>query len=1431
MSESDASLVSRRWWLNPSLARLAFGASTRGTQTPAMSATQLALLHGEMASLDLDDPAQREFGDYELLELIGQGGMGVVYRARQRGLDREVAIKLLSAGQRAPEDFIASFRREAKHAAQLQHPNIVVVHEMGEHAGLVYYAMQLVRGRSLSQLLDVEEKLSPRAAATLLRTVAEAVDYAHRLGVLHLDLKPGNILIDEHGKPLVADFGLARRIEQALGIANDSISGTPSYMAPEQARLQGPALSPATDVWGLGAILYELLTGTPPFEAGDAETTLHLLLEGEVRKPSRTASVPPDLEAICMHCLARDPQQRYPSARALSDDLGRFLDGRAVSVRPLSAPQRMLRWARREPRLAAAAGLAIFALLIGVFATALQWRRAEANARQAGHALWTQRALAMQQAYALGRDYEALPGLAANLQASEGAGDSVSTARERKRLGLTFAAFPRLIDRFRLPQHLASLALSPDGRQLAIGTLESSEVLLVDTTDGHELWRVSLVEEPAFLGKGNFSKEMHRLQFSPDGHYLIVNNWWPTPVISPSGMDNWRIDVATGVLARPQHLFTDLVDATYSADGRYALLRRSGSREVQLWDAQSWKPLSALAQYGAINPAWLIAPGAKFVARWDTKEVSILDPASLAVRHSLVNPQPDAKFSAWTTTPDAHWLALGDKQGAVVLVDPTTGAQRRLLPGPGAWVHWLQFSPDGGWLSAGSEDGSVWLWQREDGFSRGRRIHVGLPVWNVTADPDSGLVHIGSQDSVSIWQLSGLGEADRAAQPRAPLFQHAEQISRYASDLHAASGLLATASDDGEVRLWRLPNTSIRKYAAAPQMTAQLGFDGIHLVAVEDRKATVVRAEDNRPVSPAFVHPQPIGFAALSADGAILVTSSGRELRAFDWRRGRLRFPPLALPNSPMRLAIDPQGRRIYATYTVERGRAMTEAVAGFSLDDGRALAAPVEIADGLVTLTPTPDGKRLVLMTGTSVEVRDSATLQRVNELRYADTALVAVAASRNPVRIAIAATPPDGVRLHELAAARRLGAVRTVETPMSVAISADGALRVAFLPHNRVIELLRDSGKRQLIDAPDGTRFARAATFSADDRILAQALIDGVLLLDATSGEWLAPPLRVPIPAPDVIAQLAFSPDGSRLLARTHFGRWLWWQLDPDTRDSAVIANEARLLSPVRGLPAATTVSREERSALRRLDPGPTQSAAPRFLTNSCLAPAPALLPRDPSTPVHLLDLTRYAAFNPRQHSSLPTTLEIANLCSLPQGVQRLGGVDFDLRVTVTPDAAQDQALYSLKAGEQSGIVIASGIPIPASVTHIAALEVIVTSTTFVQVPPPESKPVEANMVLRYADGTSVRTPLRYGHDIMMWTEEPPSTSHLGWRTWLPRAESGLQMSPSVNLFRVRVPNPHPERAVGSIDLEAMPVTWNGIAVLAITVDPVTARKRATH
>lgn len=366
------------------------GIASERSWSAALDADDAASQSDPLA-LDLDDPAQRRFGDYELLELIGEGGMGVVYRARQLSLDREVAVKVLAAGPWASQEFIERFRREAQNAARMQHPNIVAIYEVGTAEDLQFFSMRLVRGPSLAREARRTPRMSAQRAARLMRTVAEAVDYAHRLDVLHLDLKPANVLLDEGGEPHVADFGLARRLGDAGAAGAGEVSGTPSYMAPEQVAGQAHAISSATDVWGLGAILYELVTGQPPFHAASTRSTLQLVSSGVVRQPRRSAhEVPRDLEAIILHCLKRDPAARYPSARALADDLGRFVEGHEVHARPLGTSLRILRWIRREPRLAASAALIAASLSIGIVATAMQWQRADTNARHARES--TQRA-------------------------------------------------------------------------------------------------------------------------------------------------------------------------------------------------------------------------------------------------------------------------------------------------------------------------------------------------------------------------------------------------------------------------------------------------------------------------------------------------------------------------------------------------------------------------------------------------------------------------------------------------------------------------------------------------------------------------------------------------------------------------------------------------------------------------------------------------------------------------------------------------------------------------------------------------------------------------------------------------------------------------------------------------------------------------------
>jgi hypothetical protein len=314
--------------------------------------------------LDLADPAQRTLGDYELLEMIGQGGMGIVYRARQRSLDRIVAVKLIAGSSFSPE-FVARFQSEAQRAARMQHPNIVTIHEIGATDRFSYFSMQLVEGETMADRLRRDGRMAPTQAAATLRVLAEAVEYAHELNVLHLDLKPANVLVNADNRLFIADFGLARPLDAALASEIDEISGTPSYMAPEQIEIRRHRLSRATDIYGLGAMLYELLSGRPPFRGSDANDTLRKVLQ-DAPAPLR-AQVPGlsrDLEAICLKCLAKEPAQRYASARALALDLGRYLDGHPISIRQPSLLERLQRW-RQQHALSLGAMAGLFVLLVG----------------------------------------------------------------------------------------------------------------------------------------------------------------------------------------------------------------------------------------------------------------------------------------------------------------------------------------------------------------------------------------------------------------------------------------------------------------------------------------------------------------------------------------------------------------------------------------------------------------------------------------------------------------------------------------------------------------------------------------------------------------------------------------------------------------------------------------------------------------------------------------------------------------------------------------------------------------------------------------------------------------------------------------------------------------------------------------------------------
>src|SRR5438132_387115 len=291
-----------------------------------------------------------ELGDYELLEEIGRGGQGVVFRARQKSLNRTVALKVISLGQWASKAHLKRFRLEAEAAAHLEHPGIVPIHEVGERDGQCYFSMKFVEGGQLDEVVR-RAPMSIRQGAELIAKVARTVHYAHEHGILHRDIKPGNILLDAKGEPHLTDFGLARLVESESSVTHTlEVLGTPSYMAPEQAVGNNAAVSSVTDVYGLGAVLYQLLTGQPPFAGGTTYETIKLLLDTEPRQPRLlNPKIDRDLSTICLKCLEKDPKRRYASALALVEDLERWLKHEPISARRTGLVTRGRKWVRRNP--------------------------------------------------------------------------------------------------------------------------------------------------------------------------------------------------------------------------------------------------------------------------------------------------------------------------------------------------------------------------------------------------------------------------------------------------------------------------------------------------------------------------------------------------------------------------------------------------------------------------------------------------------------------------------------------------------------------------------------------------------------------------------------------------------------------------------------------------------------------------------------------------------------------------------------------------------------------------------------------------------------------------------------------------------------------------------------------------------------------------
>jgi WD40 repeat protein/serine/threonine protein kinase len=817
-------------------------------------------------------------GNYEIIEEIGRGGMGVVCQARQLGLGRTVALKMTLSGDFASQQELARFGAEAEAAARLQHPNIVQIYEVGTHNGLPFFSLEYISDGSLQQTL-AGGPLAPRVAAELAETLAQTVHYAHEQGVIHRDLKPANVLLQAIGavgrgvlgqkdnasqrspaaaiclsafRPKITDFGLAKQLGDGSELTGtNQIVGTPSYMAPEQANGSRGQVGPACDVYALGAILYEMMTGRPPFRAATALETLEQLRTEEPIAPRRLhRQLPRELETICLKCLEKSPAKRYATAGQLAEDLRRFLAGEPILARPAQIWERAVKWAKRRP---AVAGL-IGAIALGFLGVTWQWLRAEAQ--RAGAELSrvaaieaADRAEAARKAEADQRDSTerllyfrdiALAHheyLANNIERAVQLLDACRTDRR----GWEWDYLNRLCHQevlsLQYNDRLLALAFSPDGSRIAAGTglwgsNEPGEVRVWDAATGDE---ISVIPQPT---------SVTGLSFSSDGKLLaasavpwerrkqsLVTVWDMTDgseklsiksvdyVYSVSfgaeaqlalGCTNgkikiWDVNARKELLAMSGH--SDAVfSLSYRSDGRRLV---SGSRDgsVRLWDATDGRELATVPGIGDVRTVDFSPADQRVAVGTFGGHILMMDASGDRLRQIVRHPPAVGVFSI-RFSPDGTLLAIGTRGQGVKLWDAWSGEELRVFRAHLGFATNVAFSPNGRRLASGGNDHQLKVWDltNDPPLSQLPRSKSGTYVSCIAYSPDGERLAIGY----------GLKTEARARHPEGMrliirngsesiLFQgHSDSITSVAFTPNGRR--VVTGSKDKTVRLWNASN-------------------------------------------------------------------------------------------------------------------------------------------------------------------------------------------------------------------------------------------------------------------------------------------------------------------------------------------------------------------------------------------------------------------------------------------------------------------------------------------------------------------------------------------------------------------------------------------------------------------------------------------------